>query len=155
MALHESGRDENLAHHILLQHAAGVKTEPAEWPLEKLRAYLEYAKATFQPTMTRPAERVLVTYFSLQRQADQRNAALTTIRMLEAMVRLAQAHARLMFRSTVSLQDSVIAFSEQPDEEYKALEVAILDKLKLTSDGDPISNMGNTRHPGSFDHDRN
>lgn len=121
---------------------------------------------------------MLVTYFSLQRQADQRNAALTTIRMLEAMVRLAQAHARLMFRSTVSLQDSVIAvllmdissasspllgpvsvlrskFSEQPDEEYKALEVAILDKLKLTSNGDPISNMGNTRHPGSFDHDRN
>ena len=51
-------------------------------------------QATFQPVLTSEAEAVLSKYYGLQRQTDTRNAARTTLRLLESLVRLTQVRAR-------------------------------------------------------------
>ena len=171
-------RDTQLTHHILQMggqqqriggggdgegggegEAVEEGTPPSElWGLQKLRAYLEYVRSQLQPEMTPEAESVLVTYYSLQRQQADRDTARTTIRMLESLVRLAQAHARLMWRKKVERMDAIFAvllsevsshtaavlarmsalrseFSDNPDESYKGLEEHILKKLGLADDG--------------------
>ncbi|KAJ1796544.1 DNA helicase mcm9, partial [Coemansia sp. RSA 2399] len=79
------------------------------WSLDMLCAYFAYVKRTFAPQSTRAAELVLTTYYRLQRQHDSAAAARTTIRLLESLIRLAQAHARLMFRDKVLVLDAVAA----------------------------------------------
>ncbi|XP_072020036.1 uncharacterized protein [Amphiura filiformis] len=123
------------------------------WNMEKMQAYLCLIK-TIEPAMTSKANTVLSKYYQAQRQADQRNAARTTIRLLESMVRLSQAHARLMCRDTVIVQDAIVAvsvmessmqgaallggvnalhtsFPDNPEEEYRTQAELVLSHLGL------------------------
>jgi len=130
-----------------------VKQEP--WPVDKLKAYLIWTKSTFEPRLTPPAEQILVSYYQLQRKADLRNAARTTIRLLESLIRLSQAHARLMARDQVTVEDAVVivslmeatvqggaallgginplhaSFPKNAEEEYQRQEEAVLGRLGL------------------------
>ncbi|KAJ2151710.1 DNA helicase mcm9, partial [Coemansia sp. RSA 637] len=87
----------------------GSDGEQDVWEFDRLQAYLAFVKTAFQPETTPASEQVLTRYYQLQRQRDTLNAARTTIRLLESLIRLAQAHARLMFRNKVLLADAVIA----------------------------------------------
>lgn len=60
------------------------------WTIDMLQKYVVWAKATFQPSLTAEAEAVLVAYYQSLRQAADRSAARTTIRMLESLIRVAQ-----------------------------------------------------------------
>ncbi|CAN6480057.1 unnamed protein product [Victoria cruziana] len=106
--------DEVVSEHILSEHRGSEKAKDTgdltcAWPLPMLRRYILYVKRYFQPVLTKEAERVLSSYYQLQRRSALQNAARTTIRMLESLIRLAQAHARLMFRNEVTRLDAVSA----------------------------------------------
>ena len=74
-----------------------------------MKKYINLVKDSFNPTMTYASEQILIKYYTLQRSADARNASRTTIRLLESLVRIAQAHARLMFRTLVLPVDAITA----------------------------------------------
>ncbi|XP_023750740.1 probable DNA helicase MCM9 isoform X1 [Lactuca sativa] len=126
------------------------------WPLSTLRSYIHFVKGYFRPTLSKEAENVISRYYQLQRSIATENAARTTVRMLESLIRLAQAHARLMFRNEVTRLDAITAilciessmttsaivdsvgnalhsnFTHNPDQEYAKQEEQILKKLKIS-----------------------
>ena len=79
------------------------------WPLASLRQYIQWAKTAFQPMLSEEAEELLSGYYQLRRQHERRQASRTTVRMLESLVRVAQAHARLMARQTVRMRAGWLA----------------------------------------------
>ncbi|XP_036406174.1 DNA helicase MCM9 [Megalops cyprinoides] len=95
---------------FILQNKGGRSESESLWSMEKMKAYFCLVKS-LQPRMSQEANSILVRYYQLQRQSTSRNAARTTIRMLESLGRLAEAHARLMFRDTVTVEDAVIVVS--------------------------------------------
>ncbi|KAJ1720360.1 DNA helicase mcm9 [Coemansia erecta] len=139
---------------FLLEGADLAEDAGAWWSFERLQAYVGFAKARLQPRASSASERVLTRYYQIQRQRDPAASARTTIRLLESLIRLAQAHARLMFRDTVLLCDAVTAvvlmestmltasllgsvdtlhtpFADDPDKEYKETEALVLSRLGL------------------------
>lgn len=58
-------------------------------PFKTLRSYINYVKS-FQPNLTAEANAVIQRYYQFQRRSDDRNAARTTVRMLESLIRLSQ-----------------------------------------------------------------
>ncbi|NXB54654.1 MCM9 helicase, partial [Leucopsar rothschildi] len=123
------------------------------WSMERMKAYFCLIKS-IQPKLSDESNLILIRYYQMQRQSDCRNAARTTIRLLESLIRLAEAHARLMFRDTVTLEDAVTvvsvmessmqggallgginalhtSFPENPMEQYRTQCELILERLEL------------------------
>lgn len=122
------------------------------WPFERLRQYIAHVKSTIHPQLTEDAERLLTAYYQAQRRFEGRSVARTTIRMLESLIRLTQAHARLMYRSTATRLDATVAvclveasmlslapfitlpatnagFEEDPDAQIRDIEVRLMRRL--------------------------
>ncbi len=84
----------------------GIAGENAPWSMEKLRAYIAIVRERFQPTVTDEAALLLERHYEKVRSA--RSASIpVTVRFLESLIRLSQAHARLMYRNQVLLEDAV------------------------------------------------
>ncbi|XP_017548008.1 DNA helicase MCM9 isoform X1 [Pygocentrus nattereri] len=139
---------------FILQNKGVSSQSSSLWSMEKMRAYFCLIKR-LRPHITHEANSILVRYYQLQRQSDSRNAARTTIRMLESLGRLAEAHARLMFRETVTVEDAVVvvsvmecsmqggallvnvntlhtSFPDNPKEQYRTQCQIVLEGLGLT-----------------------
>ncbi|KYR01834.1 MCM family protein [Tieghemostelium lacteum] len=134
-----------------------VKQEDSFWNLDMLQSYIYYVKSAFHPTLSPESQKLLQTYYSKQRAAGNiKNEGRTTVRLLESLIRLSQAHARLMFRNVVEVQDAIVAifmiessvesscilsgldaqhsiFPDDPDNDYKRLERSIRNSLGLVN----------------------
>ncbi|GKV35425.1 hypothetical protein SLEP1_g43689 [Rubroshorea leprosula] len=161
--------DAVVSSHILAE-GENKRGEPDEdwaqfWSLPMLRRYIHYVKGHFKPSLTKEAEKVISSYYQLQRRSAMQNAARTTVRMLESLIRLGQAHARLMFRNEVTKLDAITAilcvessmttsaivdsignalhsnFTEKPDQEYAKQEQLILEKLRSVDEFPDLNSM--------------
>ncbi|NXP49901.1 MCM9 helicase, partial [Heliornis fulica] len=138
---------------FILQNKGCPSKSEKLWSMEKMKTYFSLIKS-IQPKLSDDSNVILVRYYQMQRQSDCRNAARTTIRLLESLIRLAEAHARLMFRDTVTLEDAVTvvsvmessmqggallgginalhtSFPENPMVEYRTQCQLILERLEL------------------------
>lgn len=77
------------------------------WNMEKLRAYIAIVKERFQPSISCEAALLLERHYERCRSFNGNTTIPVTVRFLESLIRLSQAHARLMFRPTVLLEDAV------------------------------------------------
>lgn len=103
--------DKALSSFILNNYKTNGVTAEQLWSTDRLRQYLYYIKTNLKPRLSPRAQRILSTYYTIERSSSRRNAARTTVRLLEALVRLAQSHARLMFRETATAMDAVFAIA--------------------------------------------
>ncbi|NWU98062.1 MCM9 helicase, partial [Upupa epops] len=95
---------------FILQNKGCPSKSETLWSMEKMKTYFCLIKG-IQPKLSADSNLILLRYYQMQRQSDCRNAARTTVRLLESLVRLAEAHARLMFRDTVTVEDAITVVS--------------------------------------------
>ena len=132
------------------------------WSIEKLSTYLHYIKENLRPTLSSDANEILSAYYTAQRSRDaSNNQSRTTIRFLESLIRLAQAHAKICFKDTVGIDDAVAAvilletsmsscsilgssntlhssFPENPDEDFTEKKMNCLSRLNLHQIADRV-----------------
>jgi DNA helicase MCM9 len=80
--------------------------EEIPWSMEKLRAYIAIVKDRFRPIISDEAATLLEAHYEKVRSAQSFTIPVT-VRFLESLIRLSQAHARLMYRNTVTMEDAV------------------------------------------------
>lgn len=88
--------------------------------------------------MTSEAYVVLSEYFKLQRRNESRNASRTTVRLLESLTRLAEGHARLMYRDVVTIHDAITAVTLVEASMQSAAIANIPNTMHISFPEDPI-----------------
>ena len=98
--------DRLMARHILRVHEEAEKIRPII-PPDLLRKYISYARRYIVPRLSSEARKILEEFYvQLRRKGGPRSPIPITARQLEALVRLAEAHARMALRNTVTIEDA-------------------------------------------------
>ncbi|VTZ68144.1 DNA helicase MCM9, putative [Plasmodium chabaudi chabaudi] len=85
---------------------SATKKKKITWPSEKLKEYIYYLKNNFFPNFTKSSKLILITYYSHLRKYNNGDNG-TTIRSLESLIRLSEAHSKLMYNSIVTTDDVI------------------------------------------------
>jgi len=110
----DATRDNNIAWFLLDRAIQGSGYECStqkntghreNWSMEKLRAYISTVKERFNPTISHDAAYLLEEHYRMCREYGQTTVHVT-VRFFESLIRLSQAHARLMYRDIVLLEDA-------------------------------------------------
>ncbi|XP_012340479.1 DNA helicase MCM9-like isoform X3 [Apis florea] len=86
-------------------HMELLKSESL-WKEDTLREYLAYVHS-LQPKLTKEAEMILRATYLYHRCHPNRREERTTVRLLDSLIRLAEGHARLMYRSDIEIMDVI------------------------------------------------
>ncbi|MEM1927254.1 MAG: minichromosome maintenance protein MCM [Acidilobaceae archaeon] len=107
-------RDKQLARYILRAHSVADRFKPDIDP-ELLKKYIIYARRYVRPELTPLAEKIIEEFFVEMRstalhyqQAGQTPVPITA-RQLEALIRIAGAHARMALRNEILEEDAIAA----------------------------------------------
>ena len=105
--------DAKLADHILKIHQEN--TVDYEIEPELLRKYIAYARKNYNPRLTDEANKVLKEFYVSTRNnsPEEQSAVPITARQLEAIIRLAEASAKLKLKDTVDREDAEKAVNLQ------------------------------------------
>jgi DNA helicase MCM9 len=87
----------------------GARSATALWPFERVRRYIALVRCAFDPTLTPEAESLIRGYYQMRRRSEDHSLGRPTIRLLESLIRMTQAHARLMWRTEAGRTDVVVA----------------------------------------------
>ncbi len=104
-------RDEEMAEHILMVHKRAEKIRPQIDPV-LLRKYIGYARKFVKPKLSEEAVKIIKDFFVSLRAKAATSAEVAipiTPRQLEALIRLAEAHARMALSSVVTAEDAKAA----------------------------------------------
>ncbi len=107
----ELKHDESLVKYVLRTHEPRGQITP-EIPPDLLRKYIAYARRNARPALTEEAEKIIREYYIELRKKSAENpkAPLAiSVRQLEALVRLAEAHAKMALKDRVEAEDAAEA----------------------------------------------
>lgn len=102
-------RDRRLAKHVLEMRTDSEKARPLIDPT-LLKKYISYARRYVNPELTSEAKRLIEEFYVHMRQASvgetgEPSAIAITPRQLEAIIRLAEAHARMALKPKATVED--------------------------------------------------
>ena len=107
----EIRRDESLVKYVLRAHERQGEIMPEIDP-SLLRKYIAFSRKNVKPLLTPEAEDIIREYYIELRKksAEKEDAPLAiTTRQLEALIRLAEAHARMALKDKVTAEDAAEA----------------------------------------------
>ena len=92
------------------QAATASQLLTMRWSVATVHSYIGHLRSSFFPVLSPACESLLKRYYQVQRRSDGRKQARVGVRLLESLIRLTQAHARLMWRrDECELLDAVMA----------------------------------------------
>ncbi|ADM28297.1 replicative DNA helicase Mcm [Ignisphaera aggregans DSM 17230] len=103
--------DLRLARHIATVHSISENIRPII-DIDLLRKYIAYARKFVRPVLTEEARRLIEDFFveMRKRSLESPDSPITiTARQLEALIRLAEAHARMALKDRVTEEDAAEA----------------------------------------------
>ena len=101
----EQKKDKETAEHILKIHS-GIKTDNIALESDFVKKYISYARKNIQPKMTDLIHKKIVDYYLLVRlDAKNRNVPPITPRMIEILIRLSEANAKMRLSNIVEEKD--------------------------------------------------
>ncbi|MCD6488697.1 MAG: minichromosome maintenance protein MCM [Desulfurococcales archaeon] len=103
----EEELDKRMAKHILYVHKEADKVKPII-PPDMLRKYISYARRYVRPRLSEGAAKLLEDFYvMMRRSATGKDSPIPiTARQLEALVRLAEAHAKMALKTMVTEEDA-------------------------------------------------
>jgi hypothetical protein len=76
--------------------------------VEKLSKYILYIQREFNPELSEAASQIFTNYYQFLRKRERLPKDRKTIRMLESLIRISEAHARLMMRKEIIVLDAIM-----------------------------------------------